>query len=189
VGNVRTARDGRGVRTDYSVNALNQIVQIAHAATGSSEAPTAPAFSYLEQFRYDANNNVIQHRTERRDDGSFSSPLPTRWITKNSTYDGLDRKISETLSTDDVPAISITTSYAYDGNGNLRKTIFPAGNAILRFYDERDLLYREVVLRNTSMDPEDMTYSIADDSVTQYDYDGSGSVIQVTDPEGHVARS
>ena len=189
VGNVRTARDGRGVRTDYSVNALNQIVQITHAATVSSEAPAAPAFSYLEQFRYDANNNVIQHRTERRDDGSFSSPLPTRWITKNSTYDALDRKISETLSTDDVPAISVTTSYAYDGNGNLRKTIFPAGNAILRFYDERDLLYREVVLKNASRDPEDMTYSVAFDSVTQYDYDGAGSVIQVTDPEGHVARS
>ena len=188
-GNIRTACDGRGVRTDYWVNALNQIIQISHAATASNETPAAPAFSYLEQFRYDAGNRVVQHRTERRDDGAFSSPSPTRWITQDTAYDALDRKISETLSTDDVPAISLTTSYAYDGNGNLRKTIFPAGNSILRFYDERDLLYREVVLANTSTDPADMAYDESVDSVTQYDYDGSGNVVQITDPEGHVART
>ncbi|TMQ61251.1 MAG: RHS repeat-associated core domain-containing protein [Candidatus Eisenbacteria bacterium] len=173
--------------TEYTVNALNQIVQVVHAAASTDSA--VPPFGYLEQFAYDANNNVTQHRTERRDDGALTSPSPVRWITKGIAYDSLDREISETISTDDVPAISLTTSYAYDNNGNLRKTVFPAGNAILRFCDERDLLTREVVLKNASSDLTDMTYNASVDSVTQYDYDGSGNVIQLTDPEGHMARS
>ncbi|HMC82814.1 MAG TPA: DUF6531 domain-containing protein, partial [Candidatus Polarisedimenticolia bacterium] len=187
MGNLKKATDGRGVLTEYTVNALNQIVQVVHAAVSTDSA--VPPFGYLEQFAYDANNNVTQHRTERRDDGALTSPSPVRWITKGIAYDSLDREISETISTDDVPAISLTTSYAYDNNGNLRKTVFPAGNAILRFYDERDLLTREVVLKNASSDLTDMTYNASVDSVTQYDYDGSGNVIQLTDPEGHMARS
>ena len=188
-GNVKSATDGRGIRTDTWVNALNQIVQIAHAATGSSETPPAPAFAYLEQRRYDANNNLVQQRTERRDDGATTPPAMRRWITKDFTYDALDHRISETVTTDDVPALSLTTSYAYDTNGNLRKTIFPAGNAFLRFYDERDLLFREVALSHPSSDPNNMAYDPAIDSVTEYSYDGSGSVIEMIDPEGHATRS
>src|SRR4030095_863338 len=114
-------------------------MKIVHAATAASDT-SAPAFSFQEEFRFDANNNVIQQRSERRDDGATMSPTPVRWITKDMTYDTLDRKTSETISTDDVPAISLTTSYAYDSNGNPRKTIFPAGIPILRFYHERVLL-------------------------------------------------
>ncbi len=185
VGNARSVTDGRGIRTDYFVNALNQVLQITRAA--ASADPAAPAFGIREQSRYDAANNLVQRRLERRDDGST---LPAdRWITTDITYDGLDRKTAETITTDDTPALSLTTRYAYDGNGNLRKTIYPEGNALLRFYDERDLLFREVALRTPSPDPEAMGYDPAADSVTRYDYDGAGDVIQVTDPEGHAART
>src|SRR4029077_9485470 len=101
VGNVKQATDGRGIRTDYEINALNQVVQITHAA--ASSAPGAPAFSYREQFTYDANNNVVDHKTERRDDDSPTQV--NRWITVHTVYDRLDRKLSETVTTDDTPAI------------------------------------------------------------------------------------
>ena len=181
-GNVATVTDGRGIRTDYSVNSLNQIVQATRAA--QSADPLAPALAYREQFTFDANNNVVRRRSERRDDGS--TVPANRWITLDIQYDSLDHKVAETITTDDSPdPISLTTAYAYDGNGNLRKTIYPAGNAVLREYDERDLLYREAVLKSGSGD----TYDPAGDSGTRYDYDGSGNVIQLTDPEGHVART
>lgn len=187
VGNIKTSVDGRGIRADYGINALNQLVQKTRAA--ASADPNAPAFGYREQFEYDANNSVVRHRTERRDDGSTAASSPIRWITMDTTYDVLGHKLTETVATDDSPAISLTTTYAYDANGNLRKTVFPAGNAVLRLYDERDLPYREVVLKNVSRDPDDMSYNSAVDSVSQYDYDGSGNVIQLRDPEGHVART
>src|SRR5262249_54509584 len=86
-GHVKSATHGRGIRTEYVLNALNQILQITHAATPSNESPAAPAFSYLEQMRYDANNNVVQQRAERRDDGAYASGAPVRWITKEMAYD------------------------------------------------------------------------------------------------------
>jgi RHS repeat-associated protein len=181
VGNLRSLTDGRGVRTDYFVNALNQIIQTTRTA-GSAD-PGLPPFGIREQFRYDAANNLVQRRQERRDDAS-ATPVD-RWITTDTTYDALDRKVAETLSTDDVPALRLTTSFAYDGNGNLRKTNFPAGNAVLRFYDERDLLFREVALKTPSPDPADMSFEPAADSVTRFDYEGSGKVIRRIDPEGH----
>jgi RHS repeat-associated protein len=184
-GNVRTTTDGRGIRTDYTVNALNQVVQIVRAAASSD--PTAPSFGYREQFRYDAANNLTRRRQERRDDASLS-PVD-RWVTVDFAYDGLDRRISETASTDDAPPLSLTTRFAYDANGNLRKTIYPAGNAVLKLYDERNLPYREVALRRLSPDPLDMAYDPASDSITRYDYDGSGNLIRMTDPEGHAARN
>ncbi|HEV8336362.1 MAG TPA: RHS repeat-associated core domain-containing protein [Candidatus Polarisedimenticolia bacterium] len=181
-GNLRSLTDGRGVRTDYVVNALNQVVETVRAA--ASADPGSPPFGIREQFRYDAANNLVQRRQERRDDAS-AAPVD-RWITTDMTYDGLDRKLTETLSTDDVPALRLTTAFAYDGNGNLRKTIFPAGNVLLRFYDERDLLFREVALKSPSPDPADMSFDPAADSVTRFDYQGSGKVIRRIDPEGHA---
>ncbi len=192
VGNILSSTGGRGVRTDYVVNELNQVVQITRAASASNEPSQAPALSYQEQFKFDANNNLVKARTEQRDDIDQEIPTPPatrRWITKDIVYDLLDRKESETVTTSDLPTSSVvTTSYAYDANGNLRKTIDPLGKAVLRFYDERDLLYREVRLKSPSSNPAVMTYDPNVDSVTEYNYDGSSNIVQVTDPEGHLTR-
>jgi len=194
VGNITEAINGQGVLTQYAVNQLNQIVQITHAAqrTDCGVLPicTGNPLGYLEEFKYDANNNVVEHRTEQRDDPEQAPPGPGayRWVTQALTYDMLDQKKTETVSTSDTTlinghdSISLTTSYDYDNNGNLQKTTFPVGNVVLRFYDERNLLYREVAPKT---DQVGMTYNPAEDSITEYDYDGSGNVIRVTDPEGH----
>jgi RHS repeat-associated protein len=189
VGNVTKTIDGRGISTDYEVNELNQIVEITHANSDSIGEPvTAAHLSYKEQFQYDFNNNLTQHRIEQRDSFDQVVPGTRQWIAKSITFDDWDRKTSESiLMQDGPPPVTLTTQYVYDNNGNLRKTVFPLGNAELRFYDERDLLYK-VVKKSALSNDLNLPGIDPADSVTQYDYDGSGNVIQVTDPEGHVSR-
>ena len=188
-GNISTSTDGRGIRTDFSVNALNQVVQIRRAA--AAPAGLTP-FGYLEQLEFDANNNLARRRIEQRDDVA-QAPGQNRWITTEYAYDALDRKTRETVSTSDAVPLTIATRFEYDVNGNLTKTVFPAGNVILRRYDERDLLFQEAALKQcvepTATSSICNTFDPLVDSVTQLDYDGSGGIIQMKDPEGHVARS
>ncbi|HEU5181307.1 MAG TPA: DUF6531 domain-containing protein, partial [Candidatus Polarisedimenticolia bacterium] len=188
-GNVTSSTDGRGIRTDFSVNALNQVVQIRHAA---AVPPGLIAFGYLEQLDFDANNNLSRHRIEQRDDPG-QAPGQGRWITTEAAYDALDHKTRETVTTGDAIPLTLSTRFEYDPNGNLVKTVSPAGSVVLRRYDERDLLFQEAALKQC-VEPSAVS-SICNsfdpliDSVTQIDYDGSGEIIQAADPEGHVSRS
>jgi YD repeat-containing protein len=196
-GNTTSSTDGRGVRTDYTLNELNQVVQVVHAASASNESPAAPAFSYKEQFKFDANDNVVQRRIEQRDDVAQATGQ-NKWITTTNEYDVLNRTTKQTVATADSPAVTVITRYAYDANGNLIKTVSPARNVVLRKYDERDLLYQEAALGNcvessdTSSDCNSFDPSLPaanqPDSITTYDYDGSGNVAQITDPGGHTVR-
>ena len=103
VGNVIRKIDGRGIATDYVVNELNQIVQVARAAeivpfadeltgdggvkatTTSSPvvgAPPITSFGYLERFWYDFNNNVVLHQKEDRGNTSNvkGNPLDLQFL-------------------------------------------------------------------------------------------------------------
>jgi RHS repeat-associated protein len=86
VGNLTRETDGRGIRTDYAVNQLNQVVQITRAADVAAAAGADPsdplfnhsdvnqrltAFAYLERIFYDFNNNVVLRQVEDR--GNTSS--------------------------------------------------------------------------------------------------------------------
>ncbi len=72
VGNVTGSVDGRGIATDYTYNALNEVVQITHAAAHNLYTPNVSEplpltdFQYLERFIYDADGNVIDHQVEDR---------------------------------------------------------------------------------------------------------------------------
>ncbi len=72
VGNVTREINGRGIATDCVVNALNQVVQIVHAAghdliSPLPVEPTTPVdFRYLERLFYDANDNVVRRQVEDR---------------------------------------------------------------------------------------------------------------------------
>jgi len=193
VGNVKETIDGRGVSTKAVVNELNQIVQITRADSNANGDPVTGAhLSYQEQFQYDLNDNLVQHRIEQRDGiPQTTIPNPRQWITQNVIYDEWDRKTSDSVVlVDGASPVSITTNYVYDSNGNLSKTVYPVGNAELRFYDERDLLFKVVGKSAVSSALTLPTLSDIDsavDSVTQYDYDASGNVIRITDPEGHTS--
>jgi RHS repeat-associated protein len=69
-GNLTREIDGRGITTTYVVNQLNQVVEIIHASAVPSPGPSEPlpltAFSDVERYFYDYNNNVVLHEVEDR---------------------------------------------------------------------------------------------------------------------------
>ncbi len=73
VGNLITSTNGRGIRTDYFVNELDQAVQVVHAAdvaTTQNADPPEPlelvSFGYLERIFFDHNNNLVRRQIEDR---------------------------------------------------------------------------------------------------------------------------
>jgi len=98
VGNTVTMTNGRGIRTDYFVNELNQVVQITRAADISEAASASPsdplynhsdsqqsltAFSYKVRKFFDYNNKAVLTQSEDRGntsavDGSGLGSLPSQ---------------------------------------------------------------------------------------------------------------
>jgi YD repeat-containing protein len=173
VGNIIKEIDGRGIATEYSVNQLNQVVEIRRAADVSEalKNPEEPkwqactdqtlieckagmvAFKYRTRIFYDHNNNVIKREIENRD--SNNKELAGDWITYEFKYDILDNLIEETQEVSENPREIITKKYRYDRNENRVLEIspvanLPAGhperqpsNVVSYVFDERDLLYTE----------------------------------------------
>jgi YD repeat-containing protein len=98
VGNAVTVINGRGIRTDYFVNELNQILQTTGAADVSGSATASPsdplynhsdtqqrltAFAYKSRAFFDYNNRVVLSQIEDRGntsgvDGSGLGSLPSQ---------------------------------------------------------------------------------------------------------------
>jgi RHS repeat-associated protein len=189
VGNVTRVTDGRGNSTKRVFNELNQVVQTIHDEG-------AGHLNYQEMFVYDVDDNLKKHLVEQRDEPQQTVPTGTRqYITQNIDYDDQDRKKSESVVMQDAPdEVSLTTRFEHDANGNLTRTIFPTGNVIARTYDERDLLFQEISFASCTVTCAATCGACSpvnpsSDSVTTYYYDGSGNIIQVTDPEGHISRT
>jgi YD repeat-containing protein len=168
VGNITSITDGRGIRTDYFVNELNQTVQTTRAAavpaSGPGHAdeplPLVP-FAYLDRVFYDWNDNVVLRQTEDRGNTSnvdgnppladlpsgvpgADDPDPVggpAFVDTVFKYDILDNQI-EALEevANGVAAEFLRTRYRYDPNENRVLTIHPAGNADAAMFDERNLL-------------------------------------------------
>jgi RHS repeat-associated protein len=96
VGNALSDADGRGIETDYTVNQLNQVVQVTQAAAVPTQTTTAEplplsAFKYPLRNFYDYDNNVILQQTA--DFGNTSGVdgalpidhLPPSWFLDHGT--------------------------------------------------------------------------------------------------------
>jgi YD repeat-containing protein len=125
VGNTTAVIDGRGIRTEFVVNELNQVVQTIRAAAVPSSGPSVAdeplqleAFSYVETVEYDANNNVVRRSIEDRGNTSNTDGF----VDFTYTYDILDNLVTETQEVD-VDTI-LTTQYRYDANENLTFTLY-----------------------------------------------------------------
>jgi RHS repeat-associated protein len=166
VGNIIKEIDGRGIATEYSVNQLNQVVEVRRAADVSEalKNPEEPkwqactdqtlieckagmvAFKYRTRIFYDFNDNVVKREIENRD--SNNKELAGDWITYEFKYDILDNLIEETQEVSENPREILTTKYRYDRNENRVLEISPVAvsgeqpsNVVSYVFDERDLLF------------------------------------------------
>jgi RHS repeat-associated protein len=170
VGNITSMTDGRGIRTDYFVNELNQVVQTTSADAVPSSGPGNPseplpltAFAYVQRVFFDYDNNVVISEVEDRGNTSnvdgnppeadlpvgipgASNPDPvggTAFVDTVYKYDILEHPIEmvQEVSNGANPEF-LVTRFRYDPNGNSVLTIEPEGNASSSFYDERNLLFQ-----------------------------------------------
>jgi hypothetical protein len=143
VGNQTTMIDSRGIRTDFFVNELNQVVQTVRASavpTKGSGDPPEPmdlvAFAYRQHVFYDFNDNVTKRQVEDRGNTSNTGGF----VDYTQRYDILDNVIEETREVDSTE--TLYTRSRYDANENRTLVIQPEGNAVTSLYDERDLLFQ-----------------------------------------------
>ncbi len=171
VGNLIKEVDGRRIATVYSVNQLNQVVEIRRAADVSEaranmEEPKwdqcadtsliecrvgMKEFNYRISIFYDNNNNVIKRGIENRDSNNVS--LAGDFVDYNFVYDILDNLVEERKEVSENPPELLITKYRYDRNENRVLEIspvanLPAGNVERRpsnvvsfVFDERDLAF------------------------------------------------
>lgn len=167
-GQVTREVNGRGIATDYTINQLDQVVQITRAAAHDRLTPD-PAeplpltdFQYVTRIFYDTNDNVVLRQVQDAGntsgvDGSLpAADLPSAitdpdplggpaFVDTIYQYDILNQPLAtvEEVSNDGDPPNFLRTRTRYDANGNQVLTILPAGNATRAVYDERDLLFQQ----------------------------------------------
>ncbi|MGH2734799.1 MAG: RHS repeat-associated core domain-containing protein [Actinomycetota bacterium] len=197
VGNLIREVDGRGIATDHAVNQLNQIMQTTRAAEVGVYPPdpvepnTPTAFSYLERFFYDANDNLVRQQTEDRGDasgvGGDNAASGSAFVDRSFRYDILDHRIerSEEVSDD----LDLVTHYRYDANENRVLVVAPEGNAEAATYDERDLIFTtargatapppEALLGPD--DPRDYDTRGGTPATNTFHYDGNRNLVEMVD--------
>ncbi|MBQ1688063.1 MAG: hypothetical protein II073_02145 [Lachnospiraceae bacterium] len=72
----------------------------------------------------------------------------------------------------------LTTTYAYDKNGNVTKIVTPEGYEITREYDLLDRKTKETHVDKTS----------GIERTTEYRYDKAGNLVEETDSRGSIRR-
>ena len=179
--------DPRGVKTQYAINQLDQVVQILRAASVGNGSPdpepmALSAFSFVRQLAYDGNNNVVQQDVEDRGDTSNTGGT----ITTTYQYDILNQRIDTTEEIDS--STTRTTGTRYDPNGNIVLRIYPEGNADGNEYDERDLLV--AVIKGINAPPAEALMAPGSPmydprggtaSTVRYAYDGNRNRVSVED--------
>lgn len=185
-GQVVAVTDGRGVKSQYSVNELDEVWQyrrgtdVSAAATragglgGASEDLSGQAFDFAELWRFDKNGNVIAHFTENAGgsaDAVAVAGAPAGHWEEYWTYDILDNQRTETREYG-FQGETATWAFTYDLNENLASKVFPEGNRELYTWDFRDQV--SSFTRGSGFDTSQVSYV----------RDGNGNLRQTTDGRG-----
>ncbi len=182
VGNLTDFIDGRGVRTRWVVNPLDQVVEMRRAAatadmpgpdgdlsTGRGETGLT-AESLKTRTEYDADDNRVRRQVEDRGATRGLGPyIETDW-----THDILGNVLQ--IEQEATATSTLATQLRYDTNENLTQVTKPEGNRDDSAYDERDLLLSS---SRGAAGPRGGT-----PSTRTYTYDANGSPELLTDGRG-----
>jgi YD repeat-containing protein len=198
VGNVTRAINPRGYDDLWMYSALNQVVQHTCPDFGLSKVTRVKT-----DFFYDANDNLVQVRTENRDDtGELDMPSFFDVFFAYDPVDNLTQRVDVVGMGD-----AITNRFLYDGNRNRVRTESPDAvsgndptNVVTFMYDERDLLLTRVRAERSPLQSTD-TFDYDENgnlmrrgedmerpagaSVTTFEYDGFDRLMARTDPMGN----
>ncbi|MCP5519360.1 MAG: RHS repeat protein [Verrucomicrobiales bacterium] len=176
----------RGIEHRRLLNALDQPVRTLRAASvgnGNPEPEPADgsAESYVTDFHYDANNNLVRREVEDRDNTSNTGGA----IGTTLAYDILDQPLEVT---DEIDAETTRIQRCfYDANGDSVLSPMDALNAVAREYEERGLPVA-ITLGATNPPPEalgvgDLTFNPrgGEPSRATFAWDGNGNRIAFTD--------
>ena len=136
-GNVVRLIDPRGVASEWTHNALDQVVEHRSATatfplTGRGEGGLAP-LGFRTRYAYDSNDNVVL--IEREDVGE--SRAVGSYAEQAFVVDALDNVVAEQREL--TTGIDVEYRYAYDPNENRVRETTPEGVAHQFAWDERDL--------------------------------------------------
>jgi YD repeat-containing protein len=178
VGDITSITDARGNDTQFSINQLDQIVQIMSRNAGTPGRYTTNIF-------YDANNNITHMDVQNKDEnGNLGTP---NFFLTTVTRDSLDHptQITETVTS----SHNINTQIIYDAVRNPIMILWPlavAGtdvNAKVQLaWDERNLPFTITAAPGTS---------IATRAKYSYDQNGNLTEVDTGAPSGgqHVATA
>lgn len=160
VGNVISMTDPRGNERQITYNQQNQEVR-----TTSREVTAGSGIHYQTDTYYDANDNPVRKEVKNIDETGTQGSNAS--YTTRYDYEILNNLIRRTIEVD--ADHEIEEEYAYDANRNRilerrgeATNGNQPGNTRTYRYDERDLLYQEILAEG---EPEQTT--------TQHDYDGN----------------
>ena len=178
-GFVASVKDPRNTVTNFTSNSIGELTQVDAPLNVSTKAT------------YDANGNVVKSEVHNTDEtGTPGSP---EWIKSVSVYDAWNRCTSVTDDVSGTPSLTTrTTTFAYDGLGNVARITSPEGRVTTHEYDEQGMGWRTVA----GVGSADATSAIAHvdnnwrvtqsfdgrNGLTSYAYDLFDRVTSVTDP-------
>ena len=136
--------DPRGVRTDYEVTALGEVVVVVagadvSAAIASGQLFPEPPFLFRTERDTDSNGNVVAVRQENRASSS-ATPGVGDFADVVLAYDPLNQLVSRSQEVD--ATTFAVTAYEHDQDEFLVAVVLPEGERRVVERDERDLPFR-----------------------------------------------
>ena len=178
-GNVLTTQDPRGNITQFEVNVLNLVTRTT---------ATSP-FSYLTEHHYDRNNNLVQRRVQNAvawdldDNGLQQGSLEQAesaehpWFEHRFRYNSVNLLAESDMDAYGSSPERLVTRHVYNQKFLRIATQEPAGNVHVWRYDERDLVYEQILGSS----------DLATCQTIRYDYDPEGKLLQVLDDDGNLS--
>ena len=169
-----------GVVTGMSYNLAGQLSSEFVLSGDSDPNDADPDLILISQTKYTYDDNGrVKYLEKANDEGEFNFNDPDAWIKTVYEYDFLGRK---TAVVEDANDLALKTSYEYNHQGELVKTILPNGKWTETERDGRGKTIKQIVGYGTGVGKTTV-------ATTEFKYDANGNMIEkkepYTDPDGN----